>query len=1553
MSRWNYSNLPSNRSIESVSGKSSLSLFSFTDTCTHTIEITGNILHVHMFSSLRGKNQRPLSSSINSQASRATNTTHANTISLSSGNLIVGSTKKFKIESNTLSVGATRNSNQLSPSSISTGFRGKDGATTRINSKDATPIEDNKNKVLELVLIYHEPRRSDELILLNISELNGIRKGDLCELKTYSHRSTSSSPKNKKIYFIAKDFDSEIKMRCKGANISIQSGPLQNLLDLPLKSKVWVKSINSKKSKLRADLIEINIKDCLLNRGDMWGLSNQLINTCVFAGQKLSFLDSIRGTVKGIYRDGKKILSGYINEDTKIIFRSESAKLIFLIQITEEMWHFEESGEQLFQKMVNSFFPKIFKKWKDIDTHHNITIAFAISMDNSEVSFKQLKPGERLSNTTDYYRIVVDEVNIIHWVEIMETLRKEFMHLTKDLLNVKTEKGYTIIKGRFAPVIKSNFLELINFASTVLINPFRQLDLRHTTTHVMIVTPGSGLYDVDYDLLRLTGKKLLSLEMTMDLICLSKAPLHVVPLFRYLDYEGQLHNCIPNWFSIFFWNDIATKKEQWSPRCKIYDLQMMGLTENEISEEQEIVSLKCNRKINSIARFIDDYDDTVFEYNHIYEDNDLLGMPFTSKGVIPRVMKKTVHPKSTFVWKGAKFSNPVIEDVQRTQVLANIYTLSNTEDIVTSDQLGYGEGGLTPVLSRDKNTSLALDSLKGITRKNSVRDFTNKLFNKFLPTRERDNSVKSPPDPLKNDLMFEGKSSSSPPGSLPQKTAIENIPIIKKNLSMFEKDNQHVTSSPVNNSFHDSLTTIPSSKYSVSNDRKLQSMESSKSRVKMEAFKKDKNYFYVPNETWIEIRNPSIPVSSDMASELLPVRWKDVWPKDIEKRYSKWRSFTTPAELPVTISSFPSAEDFEKNFIFRNHSVTLSIDQELYNLTYKDLLKNMIYMRLVMGFQICTGEQIERIERLNDKDVDGSACNIYINEKNISQFKIYMMIDLEIHRIVCGENGTIEVQRYLIKDALNPFDQFPSYFPLVKTRYQNDFREAKIDPVRVTRKSLNWNQIDQTLAGYSDFGSDKSWTGFRSKFVVLPSDISPTAFSAISSGRNETLSPEEIRVEGLRRLIASITKFRWKTEKEKQAQRNRKDEIQPEVMFYTGSLFRFINDQQYSLEQSVLNFKDSIFVKGDKNFNKDIDLWKLATDMQHGPHCIKLVNRTWHWRRHKNCFVGSEMVNWLIQNFADIETRDDAIKYGQHLMDSGLFNHVLSKHSFLDGHYFYQFSPEYTISPPELSKNASDNVMHSEKVHTSEKKFPSDTSDLNNTTLSLVTSTNSHVSNNEESDAAESPQDKDKPNVILSNSVIINADPTGKSYKQETCTVHYDRVHNPEHCFHIRLEWLTTTPKLIDDMVGNWSRLCERYGLKLIEIPWEELCTIPSVNPFHSFVEIPLAIDPWTDPEFDDLVLLTKSKFYYHIHLLKSSGFLLDNRASKFLQDKDIEFNIAYSWGRPQFKYAQYIHSSGAYIAEIRENGDLFLAPNNVYISRVNPANIVGKIHASPKLAYS
>ena len=201
-----------------------------------------------------------------------------------------------------------------------------------------------------------------------------------------------------------------IRDRYKNAEVSILSGQIQQLLGLPTRSKVWVKVKD--KETLQADLVELNVKDCLVHRGDMWIFSSKITGTCVYSEQKLSFVDSVRATVKGIYREGRKVFSGYIGDQTKVVFRSESARLVFVIQITDEMWHFNETGEIYFYRVVNSVFPTIFKKWKNIGTHHTITIVFSASLELSDIPFRDIPEGERPKNTKDYYRIVVDQVNI-------------------------------------------------------------------------------------------------------------------------------------------------------------------------------------------------------------------------------------------------------------------------------------------------------------------------------------------------------------------------------------------------------------------------------------------------------------------------------------------------------------------------------------------------------------------------------------------------------------------------------------------------------------------------------------------------------------------------------------------------------------------------------------------------------------------------------------------------------------------------------------------------------------------------------------------------------------------------------------------------------------------------------------------------------------------------------------------------------------------------------------------------------------------------------------
>ena len=1573
-----------------------------------------------------------------------TNTTHANSISLSGGNLVVGASIPG-INSPRDAANNNRNdtaSPNLLKVELPPGTKEESRASSPLG-KSLSPEEERP--VYELEMNYHEQRVSNEMVLLELSKLKGIRQGDLCELMTYAPRGyrsdavseltntspihttdTSSGVSRKKIFFIAKernrkgdanttgaasinttftntsrhtapdqasatrvptDETTDRKTHSTSSAVSVLSGQLRSLLDVPIKSSVWIKVKSKKECAL--DLLEINLKDCYLNRGDMWTLSAHLQDTCVFSDQKLTFMDTIRGTVKGIYRDGKKILSGYVGESTRVVFRSESARLIFLIQITEEMWNFEETGEKIFHKMVNSLFQKIFKKWKAIDTHHSITIAFAISMELSDSSFTDLKPGERLKNPADHFRIVVDQVNIVHWVEIMETLKLEFLNIKNDLLNIKSDKGYTLLKGRFAPVIKSNFLELINFATTVLVDPFRQVDLRHTTTHVMIISPGSGLYDVDYDLLNLTGKKLLSLEMTMDLICLSRAPLHIVPLFRSLDYEKKLHYCIPNWLSIFFWNDSSKVMNEWHPRCKIYDLQMMGLTDNEIVEQADIPYLDANiKKIHCISDFISAYESETFNFPRCIKNEN--GLPAAYKSIANTQITSTdsklqentssSNLQSAFLWKQPSYSKPVTEEIQGLTVTADILTASNS-DMINTEGTTSDTNGLDAVHSAKSfndpdylNTSAAANSLRLLGKKKSIRDIARGLITKISSGTMRGNSSNTIPKATERkrnttnmDTMHMNeqhhiatnrrqntpKTIQMPTTKSTETDSTSVIPASHSLQSHVMQQPQPVlhsskidTNAALLNSFDkmemkQNLSTTntivrPNTNDPVINSRPFTYFDNNP---------KYDNNTYISNETWIEIKNPSVPVNTDIANKLLPVRWRDVWPHFVAKKYSKWRSFTTPADLPVTISAFPTKEDFSNNFFFRNHSVTLNIDQEAYNQTAKDLLRDIIYMRLVAGFQICVGKQVERIENLMSKFDSDSPVVKYIEHKAWEDIKIYMIMDSEIHRITCSQNYTIDVQRYLRKNENDGFDQVPSYTPLVKTRYETVYRDSMIDPIHVKRPSLNWNQIDQVVAGYGDYIVDKKWNGFRAKFVVLPSNVSPNNFSIIVNGKSEVLTLEELRLEGLRRLINSITKCRLKSDKEKKMKKNKKDEIQPEVTFYTGSLLNFINEQQDSLDNDGNNLKDSLFVDESNLLDKNTELFKIAYEVQYGVDKLTLVNRQWHWKQHLRCFVGSEMVSWIVRNFSDVTSRDEAIAFGQGLMDGGLFHHVLNKHNFLDGHYFYQFNTEYEIDEQKYEKMKS--TMRS-STNSSATKRDLDKIRSNDSKSSREIS---RVSSKRDSSIIEKvrTEESKRPTVTLSNSVVIDIDTSNHSYKQETCTVHYDRVHNPDHCFHIRLEWLTATPKLIDDLLGNWSRVCERYGLRLVELPWEELCALPTMNPFHSFAKIKLAINPWEDDEFYDEELFASNKFYYHICLLKQSGFLLDNRASKFLQEGEINFDINYSWGKPQFKYAQYIHNTGAYIAEIRENGELFLAPNNIHMSRVTRGNNKGRFHSSSR----
>lgn len=1365
------------------------------------------------------------------------------------------------------------------------------------NDADISTLGDPINsqqeyKPVPFTVKFHEARTSLETVLIDANLVPGAKPGDIGEIQ-------SLSGSKRKFFFTFRDANEQTSKRPSlGKNeftkdgvlnpsantqgysgtelkpdvidktddssnniVSILSGAIATTLDLKPRSQVLVRTRT--KESVQADTIEIYVKDIHLTRGDMWNISNLLKDKCIYKNEKLSFINSsIRLSINHIYKNGHKFFSSYVGNDTKVVFRSDSARLIVFIQISSEMWNFEESGQQMFHKLMNSFFPKAFQKWKDLGTHHLITIILFSSVDMADRG-TLYSEGETPLEKVDYYRVVVDQVHILLWNEIMATLRLEFANFKKDICVRKNEHRNSehpqesMIVGEILPSAKGSVLEAINLGMSLVSDDFKDSYLRSTTNHFILITPGTGLFDVSYDMLIRTSKLMSVIDSTVDIICLSQPPLHIVPLVRYLNNQNRLKHCIPNWLDISFWTDNNQAVHQWLPKGRIYDLQMMGIMENEVSSANiNELELPPKRKIIEAMN----------EY-----DNEVFGNFGASTKKDKRNKNKNVHlASSTFKSRDrdeTKLQKPIgqVEEESSGEKMNPKELILPNEKFTTETCNAFG------VTTTSKPNISAFSSLLSLSKNSDVKTPATAAYNfvrKMIST-----PLLKPASPTSEN----GEKSSSEL-SADQLSLDATSDILRTSTLSLEDRSASFTRS---NSNQNTLNKLERTKKT----------EQEKSRRQKKALKKVKNGDRegITNIYWTNINNPSKTFTKELLSMVSYGRWRYVFPPNVKRRSVKWTSLSSPASLPIFTSIFPSLSDFNQNYTFRIYDVILNQDAKTEYQTSETLLKNMISLRLSLGFQICIGDKVEKVEKHRKPNGDSKLLIQFLNGDNYIGSRIYLSLGNEIHRICCDYNGLINVQVYKrvsSSDEVLTLSTEKKYVENIRTRYSEEYSPVMISSsINKNVRNHNWNQMDQVLAGYEDSIDKKKY--HRMKFVILPSSVPENAFTM----NNEKLTTEEMRLEGIRSLIMDIYKIRYRSKEERKF--NKRLEIAPEIHFYTGNLFEYLKNES---EPSRGDGQNSL------QFNKNMNVFNLVK-MLESKNGIPIMNRRWHMKKYNKCFVGMDLVNFLIENFTDIETREEAVEYGNLLMSKNVIHHVISNHRFLDGHYFYRLNTKDLDVPRNEEMELEDDVPETENVN---------------------------------------PPISESKKVILSKEVFCDLDPNGYSWQPEHVKVHYDIVHNPLHCFHLRIEWLNTTTKLIEDMISGWGKHCERYGLSLVEVPWDELFTLPLHNPLHSTIEITLAVDPWTDPEFAKCdYIFEKKKYYLHVYLLERCAFMLDNRTATYLGDGAVD--VEYSWGKPEFKHAQFVHSTGGYIAELRKKGDLFLAPNNAYISRLNLN--VGKQH--------
>eukprot|EP01133_Synstelium_polycarpum_P009168 gene9168-10759_t len=221
------------------------------------------------------------------------------------------------------------------------------------------------------------------------------------------------------------------------------------------------------------DFVEVSFKDQYIGRSDMWRLKLSIQNECVYVLKKLSFAQ-VRAQVEEMVCNGQKVSSGLIDESTKFVFRSRSAKFILLIQMSKEMWDFADDGDLYFEKAVNGFLKSLFYRWKSLSVNHTITIILfsRTFFDNTEIldEIPHIPRNAQGVLHQDFYKVVVSDETRQDWSQIIVNLKREFNNY-HSMVNWDIY-GRNSALGKNSTSSQGNFLEAINLGMSYFDNRF-------------------------------------------------------------------------------------------------------------------------------------------------------------------------------------------------------------------------------------------------------------------------------------------------------------------------------------------------------------------------------------------------------------------------------------------------------------------------------------------------------------------------------------------------------------------------------------------------------------------------------------------------------------------------------------------------------------------------------------------------------------------------------------------------------------------------------------------------------------------------------------------------------------------------------------------------------------------------------------------------------------------------------------------------------------------------------------------------------------------------
>lgn len=1628
--------------------------------------------------------------------------------------------------------GPLRGSHLRQVSTGSLADTGIDSDRKELDPAQTAPIEERPqvNLLQRLFsLSIHEESFCKDDVVLNSSTGDAVREGQLLQLrglKTNSKPNGGNSQHGKiasddvdlekQYLFNAKAVPQDLLTKQPGLQVSI-SRRIARAFGFEKGSQVLVSTADH--TKCYASHVEIVFRDQYLARADMWRLvSTDLVNTCIYRGQSINFMGSISATIKSIFVHGQKMQSAFFHTNTKPVFRSESARYVLFIQMSKEMWDFdaEGTGEIMFDKVINGFLPELFNRWQDLKVKHLVSIVLftrmvydhrpEVVLPNSKAASGLVDKQKEDSTSKDFYRVVVSDMASGEWADILNQLKKEFKVFLRDISIQRPDSGDRlplreglssafagapdyVIAGHPSAATKGNVLEAINLASSQFASDYIDRDLVRTGVSVVVISPSAGLFEVDYNLLVATTDNLIDNGVGIDLVCLSRMPLHSVPLFKYraprhtfdetiagspapartgsntptgsfmtnsgspvplaisksqetieqdvkrinTSVEQNWSYGIPHWVDISFWtsaldqdrkeapiskklveqsNFYAPRDKVFVPRVRMYELQMMGVMENAISDisiphlfqtfrpspgQSHIPSSKHNPSPQQVSNthvlsksygsldthasgytpklsssllsqnsshqngpsslfdWMDEYDDLVFRHpsiarkrarkirsaKHRFKGRQRSAHSSSLIGTSINTHRKSSiydHHGSDADGEGYLKQYTAERKALQTKAAgkgsvatgtANIQ-VTQPEPTITSRKISFGPRGLgigatKAVASTTTDHGEVKSTLsRALKRENATDREGTKIT---TPAKQQSSKANSTSSSQQADSKHPGAAHSSESdfqqSSLP-------IPI-RKGAAVHVKEQGKAEQRL--GSHRDDTREL---KHRLAALQDVQEVEQTVVLTEPEDLEDDQPITTLSPSTklapWLTILNPCHPSKTKASLAVRLGRWHHIFPRPLKTSQIKWKSLCSPAAVPLTTEDFPSADQLADEYQHDVYHIDAPENKDLSE-SPRSLVTELVAFRLSRGFQIVIGDRLLKSTGLTST----SSQPFEIFNKHILPNPgsvIYLTRGSTIHKVTRLDESKVEIKQMIRHDVKSINLDSSFYNPAIRSMLADDY-EVQSMTIAPHVANFDWRMIDSFIAGHErpkarDFVENlRPW---RARFVLIPVDA-PSSTRRSLQARDED-DEEEIRLEGIKKLTQVWQRFRYIPPEERRFQapvRNKKDTNPLDIMYQTRNPSAIVAAESENVAESDATGRPvQLLPESDLYQRINFKTADLATTIQ-SEKGVRMLDRRWHWRLHYNCFIGFELTSWLLQNFRDVDTRDEAVDLGNELMNSGMFKHVEQRHNFRDGNYFYQIADEYRAQ--RESRGWFGRGKASVPPTPMSEDIPRD--------LPTASRSRARSSSSSKSELSEpnTPTTSKKPHlgVALSKSLLYDVDHRKRSYRPELINLHYDRLHNPDNCYHIRVEWMNTTSKLIQDAVVSWATSVDRFGLRLVEVPLGEASSITSTHPFRTPYRVKLKQPPPVkQPQsyFENTSFVPQSKTERHFYqkaIMKRFNFVLDfEAASDFPPDVD----VSYSWGKPMYKFPQYIHRSGMVIAQITDEGDFLLLANRLYNNR-------------------